>query len=134
MAPDSVVLSGTVETQYSGKALEVFNKMSSLSSELERLAHRGLPHGATKDHTKQCTKCNLSPVRMFGGLGPKLGNDIGAFYLEFRDRAVKVSDAELHDTICAKCLVLTKDDMGFMLDRLEDFVRFVVKEGFKVVL
>jgi hypothetical protein len=134
MAPDSVVLSGTVETQYSGKALEVFNRMSSLGSELERLAHRGPPHGAPKEQAKRCAKCNLSPAKMFKGLGPKLGSDLSEFYLEFRDLAVKASDAEFHDTVCAKCLVLTRDDMGFILDRFEVFVRFVVKEGFKVVL
>lgn len=132
-SPDSIVLSGTVERQYSGKALEVFTRMSVLLVEIDRLSRRGPPE-EDKELAKRCAKCALSPSKVFSDLGPRLGKDMVGFYKEYRDRAVKVSDAKLNDKVCSKCLDRTKDDMGFVVERFEDFLRFVVKEGFKIVL
>lgn len=134
MAPDSIVLSSTVERQYSGKALEVLGRMSGLMTELERLSRRGQPAGMSKDASKRCAKCALAPARVFGDLAARLRKDPVDFYKEFRERAVKVSDAEFNDEACSKCLASTKDDSGFVLDRFEDFLRYVVKEGFSIVL
>jgi len=134
MAPDSVVLSGTVERQYSGKALEVLSRMSSLMVELDRLSRRDHPSEASKDVAKRCVKCALAPSKVFGGLALKLRTDPVDFYKEFRDRAVRVSDAGFNEEVCAKCLASTKDDCGFVLDRFEGFLRYVVKEGFSIVL
>lgn len=135
MTPDSIVLSGTVEKQYSGKALEVLSRMAELMAELDRLSRRGPPVGdGAKDVAKRCGKCILGPSKVFTDLPPLLRKDIVGFYKEFRDRAVKVSDAQFNDALCVKCLASTKDDVGFVLDRFEGFLRFVVKEGFSIVL
>ena len=134
IAPDSIVLSGTVERQYSGKALEVLVRMSALMAELDRLSKRGPPQGTSRDVAKRCAKCTMAPPKAFGGLGPMLGTDVVGFYKDLRDRAVRISDAQFNDEVCAKCLAGTKDDMGFVLDRFEGFLRYVVKEGFSIVL
>jgi hypothetical protein len=133
ISPDSIVLSGIVETQYSGKALEVFSRMSVLLVEIDRLACRK-PPTEDKDHAKRCAKCDLAPSKVFSGLGPKLSKDMIGFYKEYRERAVRVCDSKFNDTVCSKCLDMTKDDMGFVMDRFEEFLRFVIKEGFRIVL
>jgi len=133
ISPDSIVLSGTVEKQYSGKALEVFSGMSVLMVEIERLSRRGPPTDA-KDLVKRCAKCSMAPSKVFSDLGPKLGKDMVGFYKGYRDLAVRVSDAQFNDKVCSKCLERTQDDMGFVVDRFEEFLRFVIKEGFKIVL
>jgi hypothetical protein len=135
MTPDSIVLSGTVEKQYSGKALEVLSRMAELMAELERLSRRDptAVEGA-KDAAKRCGKCILAPSKVFADLPVLLKKDMVGFYKEFRDRSVKVSDAQFNEALCVKCLASTKDDTAFVLDRFEGFLRFVVKEGFSIVL
>ena len=133
ISPDSIVLSGIVETQYSGKALEVFSRMSVLRVEIDRLARRG-PPTQDRELAKRCAKCNLAPTTVFSDLGPRLGKDMIGFYKEYRYRAVRASDAQFNDKVCSECLDRTKDDMGFVVDRFEEFLRFVIKEGFKIVL
>jgi hypothetical protein len=133
ISPDSIVLSGIVEKQYSGKTLEVFSRMSVMLVEIDRLSCRRPPTD-DKEQAKRCTKCNLAPAMVFSDLGPRLGKDMIGFYKEYRERAVRVSDSQFNDTVCSKCLNMTKDDMGFVVDRFEEFLRFVIKEGFKIVL
>jgi hypothetical protein len=133
ITPDSIVLSGIVEKQYSGMALEIFSRMSVLLVEIDRLSRREPPI-EDKSRSKRCQKCDMAPSKVFSDLGPRLGKDMVGFYKEYRDRAVRVSDAQFNDKVCSKCLDRTKDVMGFVVDRFEDFLRFVVKEGFKIVL
>jgi type IV secretory pathway ATPase VirB11/archaellum biosynthesis ATPase len=139
LGADSIVLSGTVETQYSGEVVEVFQRLSSLKAELGRISRRPLPPSGgpaakQKETRKRCPKCKLSPEKVFGALDERLGTDIPGFYRELRNLAVQISDASFHDPTCAGCLAATKDDMGFVLSKFQGFLEQVVKEGFSIVL
>ena len=135
VVPDSIVLSGTVEAQYSGGAKEVFTRLAGLKAELERMSQRPTAgEKASKEEGKRCARCALAPSKVFNDLGQRMGPDMKGFYLLLRERAVKVSDASFNDHTCNKCLTATKDDMEFVWDRFEGVLRYVIKEGFQVVV
>lgn len=135
VAPDSIVLAGTIEAQYSGCAKEVFTRLASLMAELERVSRRQTAgEKASKEEGKRCAKCSMAPAKVFGDLSGKFGPDMKEFYMSLRERAVKVSDASFNDHTCNKCLTATKDDMGFIWDRFENVLRYIIKEGFQVVV
>lgn len=76
----------------------------------------------------------MSPSTVFGALHGKFASDLQGFYLQFRSVATKASDARFHDKACDACLSSTKDDLAFFHGRFEELLRFVIKEGFSIVL
>lgn len=128
LGADTIVLSGTIETQYSGSAVELIDQMSGLLAELHRLSKKRHP----KD--KLCERCKVSPSVIFGGLESGLKKDLSDFYMGYRAVATKISDASFHDRACADCLASTKDDLNFFQARFEDLLRFIIREGFSIVL
>jgi len=133
LGADSIVLSGTVETQYSGVVVDLLKRIAALRVNLERLSGRQDPE-VSKEMRKRCERCNVSPVAIFGGLAKKVWTDMKGFYGDLRDVSVRISDARFNDKVCAACLDSTKDDMGFVLTRFQDLLKEVVKEGFSIVL
>jgi hypothetical protein len=127
LGADTVVLSGTIEAQYSGPAVGLIQRFSEIIIELEGLGRRRTEKG------KQCEKCTVSPSRIFNGLRSKIVKDVDGFYIGHRDVAARIWNASFHDKVCATCLKATKDDMSFMHNRFEELLRFSLKEGFSIV-
>jgi flagellar protein FlaI len=136
LGADSIVLSGTVETQYTGAVVGLFQRMASLRGDIGRFVKRVVPPAdeGEKAPDKRCPRCNMSPSNIFGGMADRVGLDLEALYKDLRDAAVRMSDARFNDRVCAKCLDRSRDDIGFVLNRFEDLLGYVVKEGFSIVL
>lgn len=138
LGADSIVLSGTLETQYSSRTIEVLRRLADLHADLTRMAARAVPPagkaGSMKEQRRRCGRCRLAPSAVFPDLAKGLVSDLEAFYEGFRKVAVTVADASFNDRTCASCLEATKDDVAFVFERFEGFVRYIIKEGFSIVL
>jgi hypothetical protein len=131
MATDVILLSGRNETQYSGPTVEMVRMVSEMRRGLMRLSARR-PEGQGKKG-RACKECPADPDALFGDLSAELSKGVGPFYEALRWAAERVEGSSF-DGPCTDCARSTMDDLHFLAVQYEDFVRFVLREGFSVVL
>ena len=139
MATDIIVLSGRNETCYSGPTVEMVAMVAEMRRGLGRLSGRilgtldGKGSARTVAKDKDCNGCPAEPSTLFAGLSAGLAKGVGPYYGELRGAAARIETSAL-DGPCKECAKAAMDDLHFLVTQYETLVKFVVKEGFSVVL
>lgn len=139
MATDIIVLSGRNETCYSGPTVEMVAMVAEMRRGLERLSSRmlvtaeGKGSARTGAKDKDCNGCPAEPSTLFARLSSGLAKGVGPYYGELRGAAASIETSALVGP-CKECAKAAMDDLHFLAIQYETLVKFVVKEGFSVVL
>lgn len=139
MATDIIVLSGRNETCYSGPTVDMVAMVAEMRRGLGRLSNRTLGSEDGKGSAragakeKDCDGCPAEPSALLAGLSSGLEKGVGPYYGELRGAAARIEASAL-ESACKECARATMDDLHFLAIQYETLVKFVVKEGFSVVL
>lgn len=133
MVTDAIVLSGRNETRYSGPSVEMVAMVAEMKRGLGRLILREPTAGKGRAEGNDCDGCSAEPSVLFGRLVSGLEKGVGPYYEELRAAAARL-EASAVDDDCKQCTMAAMDDLHFLAVQYEDLVRFVVREGFSIVL
>lgn len=134
--PDTLVTSHYMETQYSGPAVELLRRMAKFSTDMDHLALRDPAQGAQAGQGERCAACPHNPRAVYPALRQRFGADPVAFFDDFtlRARALRGYAAANAGEPCPSCTGATESEFSLLLDNFEALVRFVMKEGFQIVV
>lgn len=118
----SIVISDYVETQYTGKLLELMKSIVELSNELKRLSSRDVDG-------KDCKGCELNPAVMYPRLRHTLINDTG----KSCEYIVTVARAVMKKTGCVSCRRSAKEELTMLGEELLRINSRVLYEAYDVV-
>ncbi|UCF08332.1 MAG: hypothetical protein JSW28_01185 [Thermoplasmata archaeon] len=140
---DSVILSRYIETKYTEDSMEMLKMMVGILQDLDQMGIREpfdeyfsnderLSSNLKGQLRSQCTKCALTPERIFSSLKREFLGGISRFY----DELGKVTNqvAGNHERACAQCMKATKGDLVYLFNKLEKLRGFVIYKGFQIVI
>ncbi|MEW5761474.1 MAG: hypothetical protein AB1779_11990 [Candidatus Thermoplasmatota archaeon] len=139
---DNVILSHYIQVQYHGGAIELMKKMLQISNELNHLSSREptTEYAALiknkGEQVKKCSKCSLYPQSLFLSLREAFITDIVKFYELFQEKvreAGALYASQLPEP-CRTCINVTGGDLGFLYNRFESVVKYIIKEGFSIII
>lgn len=132
---NSLILSHYFEKQYGRDSIELLERMISLTRLMEQFSLREpnpLPSSKTKRTEILCEKCELNPQILFPNLrGIFLGSFEDLFPF-FSSRAQQLY--EKRELECSKCLEATSGDLLYLFNELQEFKKYVLYKGFKIIV
>jgi hypothetical protein len=128
---DTLILAGHIETQLQAEGMEALERIVVLANDLAHLALREPPAGS-----RDCARCGLHPQRLFGELRNVLVADLSAFPEALKGGISRVQAASVApaDRACAQCAQDTSGDIAFTAEAFEGLARFIMKQGFQIVV
>jgi len=141
---DTIILSHFIETQYNNKAIELIRMMTSLAGELTQLANRdptqgmddgmGNPIPVSPEQRRACEQCRFNPAFLYPSLRDAFVMDIEEFYRRLNDVVMDVGNSAGSVGICGNCISTTLGDLNYIYDKFEELVRYIVRQGYQIVL
>ncbi|MEM3342418.1 MAG: hypothetical protein QW728_06960 [Thermoplasmata archaeon] len=138
---DSIILAHFIETQYYEKSIELLKMLVSIANELTQLAGRdpiadavGAGMQVTSDQKRMCERCSLAPPYVFDQLRGVFIYDLVAFYEMLVGKVQEAGNAQGAGGICGQCVSTTMGDFSYIYEKFEELVKYIVKEGFQIVL
>lgn len=127
---DTLIVSGHVECQLQHDGMAVLDRLVLLAGDLHQLSLRDPPHGY-----RDCGRCALRPKELFSSLRSVLLADVASFPVALRDRIARLlglgRDA---GEVCRQCLTATAEDLDLMSLSFEELARYIIKQGFQIVV
>ncbi len=135
---NSITLSHHIETQYFGRSMELLSQMVYLINELDNLALRDPIDDYFRDERARkkhpCVTCGANPNRLFSELRKTFIRDLGEFFAQLKSLPKDIKRIGEPTRYCRKCQETTIDDLTYTFDMFEELARFLVFEGFNIVL
>lgn len=128
---DTIVMAGHIETQIQAGGMAVLDKLAILANDLNHLSMRQPPAGS-----RDCVRCGAHPGQLFNGLRTKLLSDPPEFPSAMKDALAGVHQASgaPFGAACGRCLADTSGDLAFVAESFEGLARFIMKQGFQIVV
>jgi hypothetical protein len=128
---DTLILAGHIETQLQTEGMQALERIVALANDLAHLSLRE-PPAASRD----CGRCGIHPQRLFGELRSVLVADMPSFpdALKGGIARVQAAAAAPPDQACARCAGDTSGDIAFTAEAFEGLARFIMKQGFQIVV
>jgi hypothetical protein len=127
---DSLLVSGHVECQLQGEGMALLGRLVLLAGDLRQLSLRDPPRG-----TRDCGRCALRPGELFQSLRAVLLADAAGFPSSLRDRLARLlgAGAAAPET-CRACHAATAEDLELVARSFEELARYIIKQGFQIVV
>jgi hypothetical protein len=127
---DTLIISGHVECQVQPEGMAVLDRLVLLAGDLQQLSLRDPPHGF-----RDCGRCALRPGELFSSLRSILLADVACFPVALRDRiACLLGLGQTAGQVCRQCLTATAEDLDLMSQSFEELARYIIKQGFQIVV
>ncbi len=127
---DMLIVSGHVECQVQPDGMAVLDRLVLLAGDLHQLSLRDPPHGY-----RDCGRCALRPGELFNSLRSVLLADVAGFPPAVRDRIARLLGlGKTAGQVCRQCLTATAEDLDLMSQSFEELARYIIKQGFQIVV
>jgi hypothetical protein len=128
---DTLILAGHIETQLRTEGMQALERIAVLASDLAQLSLREPPAGS-----RDCQRCGIHPQRLFGDLQNALLADMPSFpdALKGGIARIQAAAAAPFDNACARCATDTSGDIAFAAESFEGLARFIMKQGYQIVV
>ena len=127
---DTLIISGYCETQLQRPGMAVLERTGALAGDLQQLSLRDPPQGS-----RGCQRCPLRPGELFNSLHACIISDAPSFPSELRDRMARLMGMlPCSGPSCRQCLAATAEDLDLVSGSFVDLARFIVKQGFQIVV
>jgi hypothetical protein len=91
-----------------------------------------LPSSQKSKQKDACEKCGVTPENIFNPLKKHFVKDLNVFYEEFNRLLGKIQDQ--NNEKCAMCISVTKSDLIYLFNKLENLRAHVIYKGFQIVI
>ncbi len=122
--PDSIILSGFVETLYENDAVELVRELTDILRAVVGFGKRR--PGADSE---RCLKCKKAPAYIFNKIGKAFKKSLPAFSREVR---LQSSGLSTDRDSCKKCLESTKSDLRSLSNGLDELRSWILGRAFKI--
>jgi hypothetical protein len=122
--PDSIVLSGFVETLYENDAIELIRELSDVLRSVTRFTKRG-----TENDSEKCSKCKRGPNYIFRKVKTAFKRNLVAFSRELR---LQSSGLSANRESCKRCIASTRSDLKSLRGGLEELRKWILRRAFKI--
>lgn len=128
---DTIVMAGHLETQIQAGGMAVLDRLALLANDLDHLSLRQPPAGS-----RDCARCGAHPGELLAGLRTTLVSDPGEFPSAIKGALAGVQRASgaPFGAACGRCLADTSGDLAFVAESFEGLARFIMKQGFQIVV
>jgi hypothetical protein len=127
---DALMVSGHVESQLGAEGMALLRRLVVLAGDLGQLSLRDPPRGY-----RDCSRCPLRPGELFPSLRAVLLADVAGFPAAVRDRIARLlGTGRSAGQVCRQCLTATAEDLDLVTQSFEELARFIVKQGFQIVV
>lgn len=128
---DTIVMAGHLETQIQAGGMAVLDRLAALANDLNQLSLRQPPAGS-----RDCARCGAHPGQLFAGLRTTLLSGPPDFPSALKGALVSVQQASgaPFGAACGRCLGDTSGDLVFIAESFEGLARFIMKQGFQIVV
>jgi len=127
---DALIVSGHIESQLQPEGMAVLDRLVILAQDLRQLSLRDPPRCL-----RECGKCALRPDELFPSLRSVLLADVAAFPGALRDRIARLLGlGQSAGPACRQCLTATAEDLDLMSQSFEELARYIIKQGFQIVV
>ncbi|MBM4250076.1 MAG: hypothetical protein FJ149_11780 [Euryarchaeota archaeon] len=127
---DSLIVSGHLECQLRPEGMAVLDRLVLLAGDLQQLSLRDPPRGY-----RDCGRCALRPAELFPSLRTVLLADAAGFPSALRDRIARLlATGRPAGEVCRQCLTATAEDLDLLSRSFEELARFIIKQGFQIVV
>jgi hypothetical protein len=127
---DSLLVSGHVECQLQSEGMALLGRLVILAGELRQLSLRDPPRGS-----RDCGRCALRPGELFTSLRAVLLADVAGFPAAVRDRIARLlGTGQTAGPVCRQCLAATAEDLDLITRSFEGLARYIIKQGFQIVV
>jgi hypothetical protein len=129
-AVDTIIISGHLETQLQRPGMAVLERIVALAGDMHQLSLRDPPHGC-----RDRQRCALRPGELFAGLRACLLSDAASFPSALRDRLARMMAlVQSSSQSCRPCLDGTAEDLDLLAESFGELARFIMKQGFQIVV
>jgi hypothetical protein len=140
---DDIILSHYIESKYAEDSMQILRMMVEIVNELEHMGIRkpyseyfeGNSDLSSSQKNRQkdlCEKCTFAPENIFTPLKKHFMKDLNVFYDEFNKLLGKIQRKD--DAACARCISVTKSDLIYLFNKLENLRALVIYKGFQIVI
>ena len=127
---EALIVSGPIESQLRPEGMAVLDRLVLLAGDLRQLSERDPPRGF-----RDCGRCALRPGELFSSLRSVLLADAGAFPAAIRDRIARMLGlGQNAGEACRQCLTATAEDLDLMSRSFEELARYIIKQGFQIIV
>jgi hypothetical protein len=111
--------------------MAVLDRLVILANDLNHLSLREPPAGS-----RDCARCGLYPHQLFTGLREVLLSDLAEFPGALKGGIARLLTAASAPSgaACRQCLNDTGGDLAFAAESFEGLARFIMKQGFQIVV
>jgi hypothetical protein len=122
--PDSIILSGFVETLYEDGAVALVQRMTDLLRTIQGFRRR-----TTGGDSEKCSKCKNAPAFVFRKIERAFRKGLPAFRREMK---IQFSGASIPRDSCKSCMKSTKSDLRFLSDEMSELKSFILRCAFRI--
>lgn len=127
---DALIVSGHLESQVQPGGMAVLGQIARLAGEMQQLSLRDPPR-----ESRDCGRCALRPAELFLSLRAVLLADVAGFPNALRDRIARLLGLDPSaGQVCRRCLAATAEDLDLLSHSFEELARYVIKQGFQIVV
>ena len=127
---DTLIASGPLESQLQPEGMALLGRMVVLAADLRQLSLRDPPRPL-----RECGRCALRPGELFSSLRSVLLADTAGFPAAVRDRIARLLGyGQTAQEACRRCLTATAEDLDLVTQSFEELARYMIKQGFQIVV
>lgn len=122
--PDTIILSGFVETLYEDDALALVQRMTDMLRTIKGFCRR-----KTGEDSERCLKCKKGPAYVFKKIEKAFRKSLPAFR---RETELQSSGLSARQDSCKSCIELTRSDLQSLSNEMSELRSFILRGAFRI--